>query len=419
MRSTAAALALVLVGLATGCSADESAIPQSQPAEHPEAQTTSTSERQYVELLSDVAHFGPRRDPRDPLRTLPETSATSTLLVSTVGDEADGFVVIDLEQRTAFALDLETDPGAPVSVDRNGIWYVSTGGEIGYVGWDGEQIDDPRAGPWSGRGAPMWAHALTDGNVLIGVGETAVRTFDTAYGVVLGPDGSTVCRFDPNPAIAWEVDQVELVPTKDGSVIDTTDCSTVRPPDGRPDAPFIAGLDDGSTLWGDAENGFTRASRDGEVLAHGPPVGAIRSGWWPVVGDTALWIVDHELPGAVRIGLDDLLVEQRWLVPMECGANAYVIERQREGWLTDDCDGLLSPLEGQVVVTDQFAFPHDGQSDQEIFGVDAADGIWFVDYEQTGEPYFFDPDEARFERLPDGLRGDSIFALTFFVRPET
>ena len=60
--------------------------------------------------------------------------------------------------------------------------------------------------------------------------------------------------------------------------------------------------------------------------------------------------------------------------------------------------------------------PTDGESDQEVGGLVVGDGIWFVDVEQIGEPYRFDFDTHRFERMPiSRQQAESIYALVWDV----
>jgi hypothetical protein len=85
----------------------------------------------------------------------------------------------------------------------------------------------------------------------------------------------------------------------------------------------------------------------------------------------------------------------------------------------DDCSGFLAevdPATGEYV--EAWMFPHDDGSDQEIYGVRVGDGIWFVDVEQSGEPYRFDFAERRFERMDIPREvAEIIYALVWDVIP--
>lgn len=63
-----------------------------------------------------------------------------------------------------------------------------------------------------------------------------------------------------------------------------------------------------------------------------------------------------------------------------------------------------------------WSLPLDEGSDIQAYGVSTSKGIWFVDQEQSGEPYFFNPERGRFERMSiDREAAAPIYALAFDV----
>jgi hypothetical protein len=132
-------------------------------------------------------------------------------------------------------------------------------------------------------------------------------------------------------------------------------------------------------------------------------------------GDS-LWVAAGA--DVVRLDATTLDVESD-TTAFECADWAYPVAVARESlWLVNDCDGVLARVDtSSGAVTERYLTPLDGVSDSELSAVAVDDGIWLVDAEQTGEPYFFSYDRERFERLPDTLRSPDLYALDFHVRP--
>jgi hypothetical protein len=339
----------------------------------------------------------------DPIAGLPVTSSQATLVVSTFGDDPH-LSIIDLAAGTATALDLGRDPHGPLGVGERAIWSVDLAGRLQAVGWDGEPVPDPRVGYVPVIGDVAGVTPLPDGALLV----TAWSRQDPDVLTVLDHDGSERCSMaPPGPAPAdWD----DLF-TVDGAPLSTAaNCAAPLPPDGY-DAAAVHEADDGTVLWLTGPPWtLVRATADGDVLGEAQ------------LGEFVYTVARHDgttwaLDGDAVVALDAALeVVRRWEVDA-CPAVAYPIVAAGSVWVIDDCQGRLFRFDAQTGAVESWWFPHDNASDQQIHAVAASDGLWFVDIEQTGEPYFFDPDQERFERLPDELRDPDVYGLDFAVRP--
>jgi hypothetical protein len=137
-----------------------------------------------------------------------------------------------------------------------------------------------------------------------------------------------------------------------------------------------------------------------------------------VVGADGVWGTTQE--AVVLLDSENLEIVEEWEV-LDCPYGGYPLPILAGGhlWVVNDCEGRLHRIDPRDGSADKWWLPHDDFSDQEILAVAAEDGLWFVDAEQTSEPYFFSFERERFERLPDGLRDPEIWAWTVHVRPGT
>lgn len=85
---------------------------------------------------------------------------------------------------------------------------------------------------------------------------------------------------------------------------------------------------------------------------------------------------------------------------LESGYTPSFARHQQDLYLVDDCMGVLYRLDRSASLAEGWQLPLDEGSDLEIFGgIGTAEGIWFADPEQTGEPYFFNPRRAGSSRF--------------------
>ncbi|HEX2149004.1 MAG TPA: hypothetical protein VHI31_02350, partial [Actinomycetota bacterium] len=103
---------------------------------------------------------------------------------------------------------------------------------------------------------------------------------------------------------------------------------------------------------------------------------------------------------------------------LECAYTPSLIEQGDALYLLDDCEGVLYRLSDSLSLDEGWQLPLDEGSDIEISAVGTDDGIWLVDVEQSGEPYFFNARRERFEQIPAELKNAApIYALVFDLDP--
>lgn len=357
----------------------------------------------------------------DPIALLPSTSADDRLVVSMLGDDAAPLLLIDLASgrltpveseaehvdasfiagALAFTLDRRTvglldpdDPGevtrVPLPADVPGVISTMVADESGIVVVVGVPVDldDP-----DGRREPG------------------------PY-VFYGPDGELRCVAEVPPSAAWDGALF------DGSLwldsyttrVDRDDCSSgpglVEPAGYQ----HLRPLGDSVVVAGTTVLSVHDAAT-GTRLGTSEPLGT--QIWSVAVTADAVWVVvDGDL-----VKLDpDTLQELHRSGPIDCGGMPVVFEAGDAVWVVDDCLGILAevdPVSGDYV--ESWYLPHTGEDHFMTFAV-VGDGIWFVDTEQTGEPYRFDFVSRRFERMSIPREdAEAIYALAWdvtSVRPD-
>lgn len=156
----------------------------------------------------------------------------------------------------------------------------------------------------------------------------------------------------------------------------------------------------------------------GQQLSSSAPVDVLR--YDVVVHGDEVWVI----AGTKVLRLDARTLEQLGTAEVpnefpECEGTQYLQPQGSDVYLVDDCSGILYLLDPSTALPVKgWGFPYDDGSDTEIHATSTDEGIWIINAEQTAEPYLFDTEEQRFERLPfpDSVTS-TLFALDFAVYP--
>lgn len=396
----AATIAVVAVS-AVGCGADEAT---RSPVKPPDRSTPAAVPMHEPPVPDGTVY--------DPLAALPVTGSSVTLLVSTIDDAAP---LRRLVVRGGTLLDDLAIPAMEVSSGAftgSGDLLLTSGprtiGVLGGAEGTPQLVEVPATVP----GEAMGIRRIGDAVVLRVRDEAAGTDTD----VVLGEDGVVRCAAPPELFLAWSAGG-SLWTDDLGTRMDPTTCAVspgVRLPEGS--VAWNLALDDGAAVASTSERVVRLDLGSGAVVASSRRIRAPVTDL--VVRGDEVWIL---VGGSLRV-LDAATLEGRRSVPLlECGDGARLVTSDDELFVVDDCSGVLlaiDPATGEPVAG--WYLPHDGASDMEVGVTAGGDALWFVDVEQTGEPYAFDPVERRFERLPldpDDPATEAIYAMAFDVHP--
>jgi hypothetical protein len=404
--------ALALAGMAGACSGGPSperndSAPTNVATAHDGGGGPPPTPRDVVE---PVGH--------DPVAPLPPSSATDRLVVSTVGDDQSPLLLVDLSRHRVVPLG---DPGldwADAAFSSTSMAFTIDSRTLGVL--DVEDPDSVRMVSVPDNVPGVISSLVGDSLgfiVAVGVPQGSDDPYgprDPAPYVLYGPSGDLRCVTDARIEAPGSIALLDGVLWLDhlATEVDRTDCAT-RP--GLQDVPndswvtnttggvVVLAVGDTVMVY-DSETGIRRA--ESEPL--GGDVGSV------VIASGAIWtMADTDI---VKLDAGSLEVEHR-AGPLDCDGDPYLVEGGGSVWMVDDCSGILAevdPATGDYV--DAWSLPTDRESDQDIDAVAMGDGIWFVDVEQTGEPYRFDFSARRFERMPIA-RDDAepIYALVWDV----
>ena len=360
-------------------------------------------------------HAAPTGILEDPLRGLPETSSQSKLLVSTSSDDVP-LQVLDLAAGRTFGI--SGVPGGGLQLGAftpdGGVAFVASPREVGFLEPSGVR-----------RPAVMELPASTPGTItaLVVAGDAIVVS--TGIGnpgqqrpgrsVVLGPDGMLRCEGPEGTVFSWfragSVWSLDL-----RSRLDPASCASSSGLDLKGNEGPLFFLDQGSAGY---------LSRDGKSVSRFDlgtgKVAASSSNLPEFISNAVLHGGDVlVLAGGELVRLDSATLKvkgsQRLL---ECAYTPSLVEQNQALYLLDDCEGVLYRLSESLLLHEGWRLPLDEGSDIEAFGVGTNEGIWLVDVEQSGEPYFFNARRERFEQIPAELKEEiAIYALEFDLHPK-
>ena len=359
-----------------------------------------------------VLHLAPPGTYADALAGLPATASAATMLASTI-DDAAPLLFIDLGARRVTRITGVRDGGLQEGLlaPGGGALFVERPRAVGRVTATG--VRRPFAELPPEVPGEINRLALADGAL---VATTRVagppdRSPVPGRAVVFSPDGRLRCVAPVDASFAW------VAP---GSVwsddlrtrLDVATCATTP----GLDLAGYAGPLSFPTSDGDAYpllpdrvvRRFDLGS--GAVVATSPVLGVIED--VAVVG-RAVWVGTNER--IYRLDRDSLEVDASHR--FACTYSPRFVAAAFGLYVIEDCEGVLWRLDPETAEpVEGWALPLEEGSDIQAVGVPTREGIWIVDLEQTGEPYFFSPERRRFERLAiDRALAHPIFALSFDV----
>jgi hypothetical protein len=359
-----------------------------------------------------VIHETPVGEPGDPFVHLPDTDSNDRLLVSTSGEDV-ALEVIDLHRDVVVPIpDIEAEVLVESAFLPDGsVAYIAGPRTVGFVsGQTGEQPEIAEL-PGDVAGRLLYLFLVDDAIV------ATVRLQDTPRvdrSVILELDGALRCVMPavetnvgfPSFAAGW------MWSPDLATRFDLATCSASVGLDlgGAHGSFFVTSGSDGIVVADDdlvrfdldtGERRAARAAPDGDI-------------WALALMDTGLWVI----AGEELLRVDPTSLETTASTPYPCLYDPEFVELQGDPYVLEDCGYLYRIDATSGRLAEAWQLPHDDASDTETTGFPTPDGAWIVDVEQSGEPYFFDVAEGRFERLPNDLRRiRRIFALDFDVDP--
>ncbi|HEX2052342.1 MAG TPA: hypothetical protein VHJ78_01270 [Actinomycetota bacterium] len=381
-----------------------------EPAENPTSRTPPGASPGMV------IHPAPAGTAEDPLAGLPSAASSARLLVSTV-DDGVPLEVLDLEERSSAGI--SGIPGGGLQqgafTPEGGVAFVAGPRSIGFVEPDGRRRPGTADLP-AGVPGEITTLAVAGNVVVAGSLQTDQGAQRPGRSVLFELDGRHRCDGPEGTQLSWFRAGWLWSPDL-RSRIDPATCAAMTGLELRGyEGPLFfltAGPNGYLSSDGYSVSRFDLAT--GKVQATSPaqkePIthALLRDDLWVLAGSRLLTLD----PATLRVTASKRV--------LECAYNPSLLEARGRLYLLDDCQAALYRLEpssGNVV--EGWALPVDGESDVQVYGVPTGEGIWFVDVEQSGKPYFFDPVEARFERLPlDPQQAEPVYALVFDVHPRS
>ncbi len=355
----------------------------------------------------------------DPVAPLPPTSATDRLVVSTVGDDQSPLLLIDLGRDRVVPLG---DPGldlADAAFSSTSLAFTIDSRTLGVL-----DVEDPD----SVRTVSLPDDVPGEISLLVGdplgfvVAVGVPQEPDDPDGrrvpgpyVLYGPSGDLRCVADARLEPLGSIDLLDGVLWLDhlATEVDRTDCAT---------GPGLQDVPDHYSLIATTTDGVVVLAVDDTVMVYDSVTGIRQAESEPLGGYVGSAVVDSGAIWAmagtdiVKLDAESLEVEHR-AGPLDCDGDPYLLDGGGSVWMVDSCSGILAevdPATGDYV--DAWRLPTDAESDQDVGAVAVGDGIWFVDFEQTGEPYRFDFSARRFERMPIAREdAEPIYALVWAV----
>lgn len=342
----------------------------------------------------------------DPVAGLPVTDADASLVTTTL-DPRRSVQILDLRAEETLDLGVDVQEFGSFAATDVGIWVEVDDGSVVLVDWDSRapiataelpSLFDPRS-----------MYAFHDG--------TLVVTYDSSPSltVLVDADGTARCRMDGGLTPFGLVVDRELW-TFDARRIDLSSCADLGAVVGDDGSGWAVGAAAGDVVYRGGSTGVKRLERqaDGTFAVDGR-LDLTGELWDVVVVDGDPWIA----MGEVLVQADPDTLEPREQVPVarSCAEYLRLAVVDASIFVVNECEGTLSRVDAaEATVSGVWGLPDDG-GDHELRVVPVDDdGLWFADVEQTGEPFHFDADEDRFERLPDGVRSADLYGFFLDVR---
>lgn len=378
-----------------------------------------------IAVLTACANGGAAReiDEFDELVFVDQLPATvdDTMMVAEVsGKGGVGLRIVDVGSSTSHLVEVDRMRSSPLATGPDSIWYVDGDGAVRSLDWLGVATDAPphvvAEGQFVSRLVPI--HAT--GGVALGLQGDDHR-IETV--VVLDANGSVRCSGDLAPsadptelgrrlwAFGFESGTGEPVCTEPIGEYGVRDLVRLTEFELRKFV-YADGVLTGLGPEGDSIVRFQRqtdgswsltASKEIDHNIYGPEVAA-GSVWLPAGAHV------------VRMSTDDLSVEAE-LADFMCSDGAVPLAAEGMVWVDADCDGVLLRIDPATNDVDEWVLPMDGVSDIQTHVRVSPEGLWYIDAEQSAEPYFFSFERERFERLPDPLHELRLYVLDYELRP--
>jgi hypothetical protein len=385
-----AVAALALVATAAGCAAE----PSPEPDDDGAPATAVTGPESTVAQPGrggppPTPHDSPEALEFDPVGPLPPTAVTDRLVVSTVGDDQPPLLLVNLARRRVVALGRSGLERADAVFSGTILAFTIDDRTLGILDVDAPDSITSVSLPDEVPG--VISSLVGDGVgfiVAVGVPQDPADPYGRRgpgpY-VLYGSAGELRCVTEETIAAPGVVDLLDGVLWIDhfATEVDRTDCTTSPGLRDVGDFYWAAGTIDGDVVL----------AGDDTVTLYDGATGIRRAGSEPLGDDVnsaavaagSIWaMVDGYI---VRLDPGTLRVVHR-AGPLGCDGSPYVLDGGGSVWVVDDCSGILAevdPATGDYV--DAWWLPTDGESDREVGAAVVDDGIWFVDVEQTGEPY--------------------------------
>jgi hypothetical protein len=380
-----AGLLAILVTIGSGCG-DQQAAPSSESIARGEV----------------VAVPAPTGTQDDPLAGLPVTALKDVLASWPLAD-ADSLVVTDLAAGRVDSFDdADTEALRGVTFAPDGsLVYVDGPSSLAVIGNDGQR----RSIRVDGEIERIAIVEMIGQRIVV---RPSIKSADNDRLVAGNTDGSSMCTGPAQPfgditagGWAWFDDLA--------SKLDPVTCRSERGLDVTNDpadaAPLVSAVHvDGERVFVAGDASVSRFDLDSGRLE------ATTKEPLPLVMDMAVrdqevWVLHADELAA--LDADTLEMERRVKLDV-CEGTASFVETSTSVYVLDDCAGTLTLLDdtsGDPVKA--WELPSDGMSDSMTGPVVAGPNIWMVNREQSAEPFVFNAETGRFERLPDEVRSEA------------
>lgn len=351
---------------------------------------------------------------------LPAT-ADETTMVAEVSEDGVKLRIVDLKSSTSRLVEVDRQRFSPIAAGLDSVWYVDGDGAVRSVDWLAVPTDAPPFVPAEGQRVLELVALGATGRVAVGLTGDSPGVKKV---VVLDANGSVRCSGNFDPSSKPTEFGVELWAFGSESSPRTSMCAEPLGELGLREMAQSTGFtfpteflyaDGALTGFGPGRESVVQFRRQADGSwseSASTEIGAFGNGLELAAG--SVWATAG--PRVVRMSAVDLSVEAE-LTVFECGDGATPLAADGMVWVDDDCDGILIRIDPSTNDIDQWVLPTDGVSDIQTNIRISPGGLWYTDYEQSAEPYFFSFERERFERLPDALRQPELFVHDYELRP--